>query len=560
MNLRVFLPVVVLAAVTAGGHAQNAQPDLILHNGHIFTGDLATPWVEAVSIQGDHILSVGADGAITATAGPHTRVIDLQGRMAMPGINDSHDHAGGAHYGVLAKTKKPAMADPSLEDIAEAVRAAVKAAPDGGWIFAQVGPAAIRHPREAVAAMNEAGGGHPVLVEAWWGHGVIVNSAGVAKLGLTDAVVDPPGGHFDRDSDGHLTGLAEEYAGTAIKDRLIAEMGIPPAVTEFREYAEGRLREGVTTVQVMGSNGPLHDLEQTLVQADTSLRLRLIRWPMPGQPSIQSKPFVRGTQQLSPLVRVSGVKYVLDGTPIEELAFQTRDYADRPGWRGRPNFSKEFISEQLKAALDGKDQLTLHVVGDAMTDEVLDLMEKLAPAARWQPLRVRFEHGDGLNTPERMERAHRLGIVVAQPRPGRPFKALLDAGIPLAYGSDGGMAPFFMFAQMTMPKNPQSISKLQALSILTSGPAFAEFQEKSKGKLKPGMLADITVLSQDVMTAAPEALPATRSLLAIVGGKIAYTSPQLSAEVHEAHKARVSVIAGGGLDCVACGKGDSEAR
>jgi len=226
-------------------------------------------------------------------------------------------------------------------------------------------------------------------------------------------------------------------------------------------------------------------------------------------------------------VRVSGVKYVLDGTPIEELAYQTQDYADHPGWRGRPNFSSEFVAERLKEALDGRDQLSMHIVGDAMTDEVLDLMEKLAPAERWRPLRVRFEHGDGLTTQQRMERAHRLGIVVAQPRPGRPFRALLEAGIPLAYGSDGGMGPFFMLSQMTMPDNPQSISREQALAVLTSGSAYAEFEEKRKGTLQPGMVADIAVLSQDVTTAPQQALPATESLLTIVGGKIVYQSPKL---------------------------------
>jgi hypothetical protein len=92
------------------------------------------------------------------------------------------------------------------------------------------------------------------------------------------------------------------------------------------------------------------------------------------------------------------------------------------------------------------------------------------------------------------------------------------------------MAPFFMFGIMTQPGNPQSISREQALSILTAGPAHAEFEEKTKGTLAPGMLADLAVLSQDVMTATPDKLPSTHSVMTIVGGKIAYTSPEFEAK------------------------------
>jgi predicted amidohydrolase YtcJ len=185
---------------------------------------------------------------------------------------------------------------------------------------------------------------------------------------------------------------------------------------------------------------------------------------------------------------------------------------------------------QLKNALTGKDQLMMHIVGDAMTDEVMDEMEKLAPAEKWRPLRVRFEHGDGFTTPERMARAKSLGIVIAQPRPGRPWKSLESAGIPLAYGSDGGLMPWLMFGVMTDAKNPQAIPRENALRVMTSESAFAEFQETRKDKLVPGMFADIAVLSQDVMNAAPQDLAKTTSLMTLVSGKVAYSSPSMATE------------------------------
>ena len=528
---RVWCTGMLLAGAVSGSAQKTAPaPDLVLRNGHIYTGDPAHLWVEAVSIRGDRILAAGSESAISATADAHSRVIDLHGRMAMPGINDAHDHVGGAPYGVEAQTKRPPTADPPLQEVSDAVRTAAVTAPAGAWIHALVGVQVVRHPKEARAAMDEAGAGHPVILEAWGGHGVLLNAAGLAKLGLDDGAKDPEGGRYERDAQGHLTGLAEEYACQAIKRRLATEAGIPASVTAFREYATRRLSEGVTSVQIMATNETLSAYRQTLVQADTKLRLRVMRFPMPDEDVRVHESYGTGEEKLTPLVRIAGVKWVLDGTPLEQLAFITTDYPNRPGWHGRPNFSREFLDQQLKLALRGKDQLMLHVAGDAMTDEVLEEMEKLAPPERWRPLRVRFEHGDGFVTPERDARAKRLGIVIAQPRPGRPFHALVGEGIPLAYGSDGGMAPFFMFARMTDAHDPNAITREQALDVLTRGSSYAEFQEEKKGTLAPGMLADIAVLSQDVMEVPTGALPRTTSLLTILGGQVAFAAPEFDGE------------------------------
>ena len=517
-----YLSVLVLGLIPAAAAAQT--PDLILRNGHIFTGTSAHLWVQAVSISGDRIVTVGTDAEVMSGADIHTQVVDLHGAMAMPGLNDCHDHIGGAQFAVEAHTKRPAQADPSIAEVAEAIHSAAVGAKSGEWVEAEVGPALIRHPEKARIAMDKAAAGHPVFLAAWWGHGILLNTQGLAKVGIDDSVRDIAGGHYDRDALGHLTGLLEENTGNAIRRRLYSQMGVGPAIAPFREYAQGRLEQGVTSVQVMATSQKLSDLQKVFVESQTPLRLRIMRFPMPAEDAIDKEPASTGEQVLTPLVRVAGVKWVLDGTPIEELAYQTKDYADRPGWRGRPNFNKQFIEMQLRSALNGRDQLILHVVGDAMTDQVLDQMEDLASPKVWRPLRVRFEHGDGLTTPGRMERAKKLGIVIGQPRPGRPFRALVAAGIPLAYGSDVGMAPFFMFARMTDTHDLNSISREQALTVLTSGSAFAEFKEQEKGTLAAGMLADIAVLSQDAMTTPTDLLPGTKSVLTIVAGKVAYRS------------------------------------
>ncbi len=522
--------------VACSSPAQTPAPDLILHHGHIFTADSASPWVEAIAIRGDRIVAVGANDAVLPRSDKHTQVIDLHGRMAMPGINDSHDHVGGAPFGVElhfppVQSRWGLAPDPSIEELATAVRTAAATAHTGVWIQAEVGPAIIRHPAEARAVLDKAAAGHPVAVEAWWGHGVLLNTAGLAKLGISDAAKDMEGGHYDRDAAGHLTGLLEEEAGNEVRRRLTDMAGVEPSIGLFKKYAAQRLAQGVTSVQVMATNQRLSYLENTFVDAKTPLRVRIMRFPMAAEDARAGETLKSGEEVLSSRVRVAGIKYVLDGTPIEELAYQTKDYPDKPGWRGRSDYSAGFIDRQLKVALNGKDQLMMHIVGDAMTDQVMDQMEKLAPAETWRPLRVRFEHGDGFNTSERIARAQKLGIVVAQPRPGRLWRSLVDGGIPLAYGSDGGMAPWFMFSIMTDAKNPQHIPTADALRILTSGPAFAEFQETRKGSLRAGMLADVIVLSQDVTAAPPAPLPATHSVMTIVGGQVALRSPEFDAPV-----------------------------
>lgn len=504
-----------------------AGPDLILRNGRIFTGDQASPWVEAIAIAGDRIVAVGTDAAVIPTATQRTRIIDLGGRMTIPGINDAHDHVGAVPFGTEAVTKRPAMADPTLAEIGEAIAAAARSAPVGGWIVAQAGPKAMANTQLARVTITAAGGEHPVALLAWWGHGVIVNARGLAALRLDDRVTDMPGGHYERDASGKLTGKLEEYAGWAALVRLYTGAGKQATVSYLREYASRRLAEGVTSVQMMAGFQTPAQFVSALSEARIPLRVRAVRFPMPSMRNNGMAEWDGIKSQVTPLFSISGVKWVLDGTPMEELAYFTKPYRNRPDWFGRPNFSSAHLRAQLQQALTGKQPLLLHVIGDAMTNIVLTEMEKLAPAERWRPLRVRIEHANGLIGPN-LARAKRLGIVIAQPRPTSPIRTWVAAGVPVAYGSDMGFPPFVAFARMTATDNPESVSRAEGLEILTHAGAVAEFAERDKGILKPGMLADLVVLSQDIMSAPTAELPKTRSVLTMVGGRVAYSAPEFA--------------------------------
>lgn len=219
-------------------------------------------------------------------------------------------------------------------------------------------------------------------------------------------------------------------------------------------------------------------------------------------------------------------------------------YADRPEWYGRLNFPPDTIRAILSEALSSRQQLMLHIAGDSALRLVLPMMQALAPDSVWRSLRVRIEHGDWL-AGDLLPVARRLGLVVVQnpshfafdptllrerfgrvPAEFQQSRSLVEAGVPIAFGSDGPRNPFLnlMFA-VTHPTHPgEALTREQAVSAYTRGSAYAEFAEHEKGTLAPGMLADLAVLSQDIFAVAPEKLPATSSLLTLVGGRIVYNA------------------------------------
>jgi predicted amidohydrolase YtcJ len=236
------------------------------------------------------------------------------------------------------------------------------------------------------------------------------------------------------------------------------------------------------------------------------------------------------------------MKWILDGTPLERGALMRTAYSDKPGWRGRPNMPTDTVRRIVREGLASPEQLLLHIVGDSTPNMVLAAMRTTGTASRWVNKRVRFEHADGLMQDQWAE-TKALGVVavvnpshfmfdevnkvrVGEERAGhyQPFRSLIEARIPVAIGSDGPNNPYLNILFATLhPTNPsEAVTREQAVIAYTRGSAFAELKERDKGMLKRGMLADLTVLSQDIFSVPPPELPKTESELTIIGGKIVY--------------------------------------
>jgi predicted amidohydrolase YtcJ len=235
-----------------------------------------------------------------------------------------------------------------------------------------------------------------------------------------------------------------------------------------------------------------------------------------------------------------GMKWILDGTPIERWGYNREPYADRPSERGRLNLSPQRIDQFVGWAYGTEDPLAVHAFGDAAIEAYVSAVEKTGRPEVWKAKRPRIEHAD-MTAPDLIPRVKAMGMVVVQnpthftfpeiflQRYGKdrlawfqPMKSLLDAGIPLAIGSDGPMNPFLnIMAAVTHPSNPkEALTREQAVTAYTTGAAFAEFKEKEKGQIVVGKLADLAVLSADVFTVPVEQLEAIRSVMTIFGGRV----------------------------------------
>jgi predicted amidohydrolase YtcJ len=520
-------------------------------NGKIFTADPAAPWAQALAVEGGVIIAVGDNDRIGPLANGGARVIDLQQRTLIPGLNDSHVHVVvplGEYLNAPSFLPGPG---PTLPEVLATLQSGASATPPGSWLFMFVGTGLSEDPTADRFALDTVSQDHPVALFAWWGHGIWLNSRAMAVLGIADEQPDPFGGFYERVVGTQvLTGVAHEYAEFLIRRGLLDLLPDEAIVAQYQAFAGDALRYGFTTLQDMAVGLTRDRTLAVLGAANLPLRVRSICFPLDPTESCE----VNG--DAGPLVTPSGVKYISDGTPIERLAFLEGFYADRPGFSGTFDLG-DALPGILGAALGRPprtNQLLFHAVGDGAVDRVLDGLSATGGPDAWSNRRIRIEHGDLLFPPS-YARARDLGVVIVQ-NPTHlaltgvfaqrfdastfaqlePLRSLLEQGIPLALGTDGIGHPFNPFLDIFLaaihPTHPsEALTVEQAVTAYTRGSAYAEFEENRKGMLAPGYRADLAVLSQDIFSAPLFLIPATESVLTVVGGEVAWDAGVLTSSV-----------------------------
>ena len=503
------------------------QPDFILINGKIFTSDTSQLYVSALAIKGNKILAIGTNETIEKLASSKTKKIDLAGKTVVPGFNDAHDHLAwlipiGKYF--ITPFSVPGL---SKEAVIDSLSRLVKQAAPGQWVFGTIGLTILNDTSVRRRLLDSIAPNNPVMLAIEWGHGMVLNSKALRVCNITDTAPDPLSGWYERKGGTrYVTGALYEGAQfTAWQALVVSE----PAnlLKALRLHAQEEMMLGITTVQDMSASLQGNAARRFFSEAKLPVRTRII--PMPGstEKGRSLTEWNNKNTKLSPLTYVSGIKYVIDGTSLEQTALMTKPYAKRNGWYGRLNFPIDTIKQILREALTSDRQLMMHVVGDSATKIVLQLMKEMASPEIWKTKRVRIEHGSGIVTAAAAKEVKDLGIIIVHtPQYGMrsPLKTWLQMGIPIAIGPDAFINPYLNIIFMTTQQvnEGENISREQAVIAYTKGGAYAEFADSYKGTLTPGKVADLAVLSQDIFTIPAQQSPSTKSVLTIIDGKIVY--------------------------------------
>jgi predicted amidohydrolase YtcJ len=517
------------AATAASAEPRAADATQLYFNGKIYTASTDAKWkhVEAMAVRDGRILRVGTSADLRREL-PGAHPIDLHGRTVVPGLNDAHYHHSPDPKAVVLQWPPPE--EPTVVQVRDAIAAAAKKDP-ATWIVVEAGIQVLADPQFDRAFLDRISATNPIFVRAWYGHGHVLSSKALSTLAIGDDIADPVGGRFGRTKDGHLDGRAFEYAEWITGPRLAGHASDADISRGQAEVFGEALHFGVTTLQNM-SWTPADRYLRIAAANKKAPRVRWINWPKtPDDVVLPSRTSVEGST-----VSVSGIKWVLDGTPFEHGAAMSFPYADGSP-AARPNFSQEAVARFFEQARAGHQPILLHAAGNVPIQQAFAALERI-PEAERAALRVRIEHGDWVSSEDEARLKRWSMVVVLNPshltlgglfdarfgpqRKAMRVASLVHSGVHVAIGSDGPLNPFLnmMFAVSNPYRPEEALTREEAIDAYTREAAYAELAEADKGTLEPGKVADFAVLSQDVFTCPVPALPGTSSVLTVVGGRV----------------------------------------
>ncbi len=550
--------------------AQQGSATLVLLHGEVVTVDAQRPRTEAIAVRDDRILAVGSDADVEKLAGPSTRQIDLQGRLAIPGFIEGHGHYAGLGESMLVLDLRAAKTwDEIVAQVAEAAR---KAKPGTvikgrGWHQEKWSrpPAPNVEGVPLHASLDRVSPANPVVLEHASSHAVFVNARALRLAGVTRKTPDPAGGQIVKDASGEPTGLLRESAQNLVHD-VIARLPKPPPAEEesrFRKMVElagsDALSKGVTTFHDAGASFatidgyrkladegklPLRLYEMVRFETDESLEANLDRYRLVG--------YAHG------MLTVRAIKRQVDGALGSHGAWLLAPYLDLPSSTGLLLEPMAQLEKSARIALRHGFQVNTHAIGDRANREVLNVYERIfRESGAGSDLRWRIEHAQHVE-PSDVPRFQQLGVIASMQgihiisdgpwvpkrlgeerarRTSHPWRSLIDAGAVVTDGTDAPVEdvdpiPSFYGAVSRKTKDgavfvpEQRVSREEALRAYTLNNAFAAFEENEKGSLTPGKLADIVVLSKNILAVPEDEIPSARVDLTILGGTVRMTRPR----------------------------------
>jgi predicted amidohydrolase YtcJ len=541
------------------------KADTIYTHANVYTGVLSnTPFSsvlreEAIAVRGDRIQAVGKAFDILKYKGPDTEIVDLGGHFMMPGFNDAHLHLADAG---LQRLNVDLVGVKTLDEMRRRIVARVEKAKPGEWIVGGGWDETLWPVKNLPSRwdLDEIAAGHPMFLDRVDGHLAVVDTRALQLGGITIASRDPEGGKIDRNENGEPTGILRDMAQDAVRAVIPAaghdkmRAGVEVALADLAEH-------GVTSAQDYSPDWQFFQIYEEL-EKEGKLTVRISEW-LPFDDSLDVLTAKRASHPQSDLMLHTGMlKGFMDGSLGGHTAALAAPYADDPSTSGLPRYEADKLHQMTKERVLAGFQVGFHAIGDKGVQMALDAFsgaEKAAKEAKVKAAnggddyRLRIEHSQVADPAEiaeykelkviaSMQPSHVLSDMRwAQQRLGLKRAALsyawaafLNKGVTLAFGTDYPVEPVSpfrgLYAAVTRKSEDgrqeyfpeQKLTMDQAINAYTSGSAFAEFEEKEKGKLAAGMLADFIVLDRDVTAVSADKVLTTKVLRTVLGGRTIY--------------------------------------
>jgi len=525
-----------------------AESQLLNAEARIWTGDASRPWADAIAVRGDRIAAVGSSAEVRKLSGA-ARVIDARGQMLVPGFHDAHIHFIDGGFRLASVPLRDAK---TPTEFTARIKRFVAGQPRGVWIMGGDwdheqwgGELPTRAWIDSVTPDN------PVWINRLDGHMSLANTAALRATGVTKATPEVDGGTIVRDGAGEPTGILKDNAMWLVDQKVPS-----PAPAQSDAALQAAMRyvseQGVTSVHNMGTWDDLATFERAHAAGSMITRIYAVV-PLATWQRLRDTVAARGRGDA--WVRIGGLKGFVDGSLGSHTAAFLQPFTDAPRDSGLlVNTEKDLYTWTSSADRAGL-QVIVHAIGDRAIRMQLDIFARVASENGTRDRRFRIEHAQHIAPPD-IPRFASLGVIASmQPyhaiddgrwaervigperiRTTYAFRSLRDAGARLAFGSDWFVAPptplegiYAAVTRRTLDdRNPggwvpeQKITVEDALRAYTTGGAYASFDEKDKGTLERGKLADFVLIDRDLTRIAPETIRDATVMMTVVGGRVVY--------------------------------------